>query len=32
MVLLVWRFFFPFAFLTDRLQQANYTIDAGLGV
>mmetsp|Transcript_47421 Transcript_47421/g.110807 ORF Transcript_47421/g.110807 Transcript_47421/m.110807 type:complete len:395 (-) Transcript_47421:2-1186(-) len=26
LVLLVWRFFFPFAFLTDRLQQANYTI------
>ena len=27
LVLLVWRFFFPFAFMTDRLQQANYTID-----
>mmetsp|Transcript_13974 Transcript_13974/g.26092 ORF Transcript_13974/g.26092 Transcript_13974/m.26092 type:complete len:406 (-) Transcript_13974:3-1220(-) len=26
LVLLVWRYFFPFVFLTDRLRQANYSV------
>ena len=26
LVLLVWRFFFPFTFVTDRIEQANYSI------
>lgn len=25
LLLFIWRFFFPFAFLTERIQQANYT-------
>lgn len=30
LVLLLWRFFFPFAFLTERFQQANYALAPGL--
>lgn len=26
LILFLWRFFFPFAFLTERFQQANYTL------
>lgn len=28
LLLFIWRFFFPFAFLTERIQQANYTFAA----